>query len=583
MVRGGGLGRRVEDGERRHHLDAALRRAGVLLDRLRDHRPDEPPRDLGGHGRERGRPARRLRRRRLPQPRRGGELGEPRPQGLAAHLEDRRPPGEAGRRLGRGAGPALVEGRRPGAVQDDGRREDVGEGPRGGGVDGRHRRRDRPAEPRRPLRRDLAAPPHGGRVHGWRAGVGPPSLDRRRRDLGEAEEGPARGPARQDRPRALAAGPGRPVRRHRDEPPQGGRLPLDRPRLVVGEAIGDRLRRDRAALLPGALREPPRRGPHLPRGRADAGLGRRGEDLPADGGEGQALRQPLARVPQGRPRLPSRGHRRRDLRELRPREDLALRGEPAGHAVLQGGGGRRGAVLHGLRGHPGQQHAGRAVAHRQRQRHHERRLVHHALRRRAPAGHRARQPERHVLGVAAGEPRAGRPHDGGARLRPAPARAGGSPRPLQLGRPDPGEPPLAEAPLLRLAAGVALRRPRRPLASGLGGPHPEPGPHDPPLHGPAVELGLAVGHGRDVELQHDHVARRVAEGGGPALRRAPTTGSSRCREDGGTSWRKVEAGSLPGRARERLRQRREGGPPRRGHRLRRARRPQVRRLPARTS
>ena len=58
---------------------------------------------------------------------------------------------------------------------------------------------------------------------------------------------------------------------------------------------------DRAPLLPGALREPPRRGPHLPRGRADAGLGRRGEDVPADGGEGQALRQPLDRVPEERP------------------------------------------------------------------------------------------------------------------------------------------------------------------------------------------------------------------------------------------------------------------------------------------
>ncbi len=55
-------------------------------------------------------------------------------------------------------------------------------------------------------------------------------------------------------------------------------------------------------------------------------------------------------------------------------------------------------------------------------------------------------------------------------IQPA-ARAGRPARALQLGRPDPGQPALAEAALLRLAARVALRRPGRQLAGGLGRPH----------------------------------------------------------------------------------------------------------------
>ena len=60
------------------------------------------------------------------------------------------------------------------------------------------------------------------------------------------------------------------------------------------------------------------------------------------------------------------GTRRRALRELRPREDVAVRREPAGHAVLQDRGRRRRAVLQRVRRHAGQQHAGRPGAHRQR-------------------------------------------------------------------------------------------------------------------------------------------------------------------------------------------------------------------------
>ena len=112
LVRGGGLRRGVEDRQRRDHLDAPLRRGERLLHRLRHRRPVQPPRRLGRHRGGRGRPPRGLRRRGLPQPRRRRPLGEPRPEGVPARHEDHRAPRGLGRRVGGGAGAAVVEGRR---------------------------------------------------------------------------------------------------------------------------------------------------------------------------------------------------------------------------------------------------------------------------------------------------------------------------------------------------------------------------------------------------------------------------------------------------------------------------------------
>ena len=69
------LRRRVEDDQRRHHLDAGLRQRGVVLDRLRDARPEEPARRLGRHRREQQPAQRRLRRRRLQVDRRRQDAG----------------------------------------------------------------------------------------------------------------------------------------------------------------------------------------------------------------------------------------------------------------------------------------------------------------------------------------------------------------------------------------------------------------------------------------------------------------------------------------------------------------------------
>ena len=61
------VGRRVEDHQRRHHLDAGLRERRLLLDRHRRDRPEESQHALGRHGRGQQPAHRRLRRRRLPQ------------------------------------------------------------------------------------------------------------------------------------------------------------------------------------------------------------------------------------------------------------------------------------------------------------------------------------------------------------------------------------------------------------------------------------------------------------------------------------------------------------------------------------
>ena len=200
-------------------------------------------------------------------------------------------------------------------------------------------------------------------------------------------------------------------------------------------------------------------------------------------------------------------------------EELEVLRQPAAHPVLQGGRRQRRAVLQRLRRHPGQQHPGRPVADDEHQRHPELRLVHHPLRRRPPAGSRPGEPRHRLLRVAAGEPGALRPQDRRGDAHPTPARRRGARRALELGLADPDQPPRPGAALLRQPAGVALRRPGRQLAVDLGGPLPPPRPPGDADDGPGPELRRGVGPARDVELRQRHLARRVAPGRGPDLRR----------------------------------------------------------------
>ena len=225
--------------QRRHHLDAGLRRRGLLLDRLRHPRPEEPERRLGRHRREQQPAQRRLRRRRLQVDRRrqdAGRTSASRTPSTSARSSSTRatrtsstspPRGRSGRRAATAASTRRPTAARPGTTVLDDQREHR-----------RHRRRHGPAQPRRAARRRLPAPP--------------PRLDadqRRPRDrrIHKSTDGGktwtklTRRPARR---RSWAASA------WRSRPPnpdvvyaiveaadrQGRHLPLDRPRRDLGEA-----------------------------------------------------------------------------------------------------------------------------------------------------------------------------------------------------------------------------------------------------------------------------------------------------------------------------------------------------------
>ncbi len=577
VVPGGRLGRRVADRQRRHDLDAGLRRRGLLLDRLRRDRPDEPARRVGGHGREQLAAERRLRRRRLQERGRRPELEERRPEGLRAHRQDRRPPGGLERRLRRGPGPALGPRRRPRALQDDRRRQDLERR-----ADDRRehrcdRRRHGPARPGHPGGRLLPAPAPRLHAHRRRPRVGRPQDDGRREDVEEGDERPPQGgdgPHRaRDRPdRARHA-----VRARRDRGrQQGGRdLPLHEPRRELGEAR--RLRPRRPHVLPGDLRRPEGPRAALLDGRLPEGVGRRGQDLAEPRGALQARGQPRD---VGQPRrhgpLP-RGRRRRALPELRPGGHVAVDVEPAGHPVLPGGGGQLVARLLHLRRHPGQQHPGRPLAHFQRPRHRQPRLVRHLGRRRLPRPHRPHRPQHRLLHAPARRPRPVRPEERGSRPHPAPREAWRRPAALELGLPARPLAPQADPALLRGAARLPERGPGRQLDAHQRGPHPEGRPQQ--AQGDGQGLGpRRGGQGRlDVLLRQHRLARRV-----PARRWPPLRGHRRRPRPGERGRRQDLAppGDVPGRSRDELRQRPVRLALRRQRRLRDLQQPQGRRFQA---
>ena len=184
---GGRRGRRVEDDERRHDLDAGVRQRGVLLDRQRRDRPEEPERRLGRHRREQRAARAWPTATACTSPSTAGGRG--RTSGckrVGAHRQDRRSTRATRTSCTSRRRARCGDGRRPRAVQDDRRRADVEEGARRR----RGHRRDATSciDPRNPdvLRRDdVAAPPHV-----WRSIDGGPEsamyrIDRRRQDVEE--------------------------------------------------------------------------------------------------------------------------------------------------------------------------------------------------------------------------------------------------------------------------------------------------------------------------------------------------------------------------------------------------------------
>ncbi len=247
------------------------------------------------------------------------------------------------------------------------------------------------------------------------------------------------------------------------------------------------------------------------------------------------------------------GTRRRPLRELRPGQELALHRQPARDAVLQGGGRRRRAVLQRLRGHAGQQHAGRPVADRQRARHPA-----------TPTG-----ASRCSTGTAT-SPRPSRAiptscTPSGRRVSCTRVdRTTGEIVHIQP-QPEPGDPPERfnwDAPIL-----VSPHQPTRIYyASQRVWRSDDRGDswravsgdltRDQDRHARCRSWGRqwswdnAVGRAGDVHLQHDHLAGRVADAGGSALRRHrrrahPGLGERRRELAHGSRWARCRACPTP--------------------------------------
>ena len=184
------------------------------------------------------------------------------------------------------------------------------------------------------------------------------------------------------------------------------------------------------------------------------------------GREVQARRQPRAVDRPRRHRPPARRLRRRPLRDLRPRRDLALHRQPAGDPVLQGRRRTTRAVLQRLRRHAGQQHPGRPVAHHHRPRHHRTRTGSSpsaATASRPASTRRTRTsstPSRSTAACVRYDRRSGeqRRHPAAAGRRRAAAA-------LELGLAADHQPALAHAALLRRQPALPQRRPRRLLAA----------------------------------------------------------------------------------------------------------------------
>ena len=305
-----------------------------------------------------------------------------------------------------------------------------------------------------------------------------------------------------------------------------------------------------AAVLPGAVRRPEARTASTrwtcscrsPRtaARPSASVGR----------DRQARGQPRAVDRPRRHRPPAERQRRRPLRELRPRRDLALQGQPAAHAVLPGGGRQRQALLQRLRRHAGQQHAGRPVAHAERDAGIANADWFVTL---GGDGFQTRGRSRRIPNIVYAESPARR----AGPLRPPHRRA----RSTSSRRPGPGDDPLRwnwDSPLiisphahtrLYFAAQRLFRSDDRgdtwkPVSPDLTRQHrPQQAAGD----GPRLGRGRGGQEQLDLVLRQHRRARRVAAKQEGLLYVGTDDGLIQVSEDGGGSWRKVE--HVPGRAR----------------------------------
>ena len=249
--------RGLEDRQRRHHLDADLRQRRLVLDRLRDDRPEEPDlvvwvgtgennsqRSVGyGDG--------------VYKSIDGGKSwrtsGSRSPSTSARSSID---PRDSNVVYVAAQGPLWAAGRRPRPVQDHRRRQDLESRPHHQREHRRHRRRLRPAQPGRALRRAPTSAAGTSGPYRRRPRVAPstdrPTAARRWTKINERTARRRHGPHRpgdraRSTPTSSTPSSRRPTR-------QGGFFRSDDRRRDLEEAIG--VSRDQPAVLPQIVVDP---------------------------------------------------------------------------------------------------------------------------------------------------------------------------------------------------------------------------------------------------------------------------------------------------------------------------------------
>ena len=228
----------------------------------------------------------------------------------------------------------------------------------------------------------------------------------------------------------------------------------------------------------------------------------------------QARRQPRPVDRPRRHRSPDSRVRRRPLRVVRSRRHLGVVREPPAGAVLQGGARRRPAVLQRVRRHAGQQHGRRPVA--------ARRTVHGIVNADwyITTGGDGFQTvvDPKDPNIVYSESQHGvsgplRPADGRADRHPAAARRGRARAALELGLAADHQPACAHAALLRGAARLPQRRPRRHLAAGERRSHAPDRPQQAQGDGARLQRRRRREERLDVVLrQHRRPVREPEEG-----------------------------------------------------------------------
>ena len=487
-----------------------------------DHRPAEPERRLGRHRREQQPAQRRLRRRRLQVERRRQELEERRPQGLGAHRQDRRRPARLERRLRRRAGPAVgaraataASTRRPTAAR------------RGRPCSRSARTPASPTsciDPRNPdVLYAAAVPAPAPRLDAdrRRARVGHPQVDRRRRDLDEARRRPAR-----RRTWAASASPSRPQPRHR----------LRDRRSAANKAGGFFRSTDRGATWEKRSDYGPSRPQYYQEIFVDPKNADRVYSMDVVPAGDRRRRQDAAQ---------------RSASSYKHVDNHAIWIDPATPTTYLVGcdGGLyesfdRGATWHFMANLPVTQFyrvasttrcpfynvyggtqdnfiARRPVAHAERERHRQLRLVRHA--RAATASSRARRPggpEHRLRRVAVRRPRALRPEDAASASTSSRSR-GRARRPCAGTGTRRSSSARTRTPGSTSPRNTLFRSDDRgdTLEAGQRRPHPPDRPQQAPGHGQGLGRRRGGEERVDVVLRQHRLARRVAAEGGAALRR----------------------------------------------------------------